>query len=210
MADSKYCYPGTDVLINIPGIKEQEELSRYERIVTASRITELGANPIYGNFDLKHMQQIHKYIFQDVYPFAGKIRDVDITKQDTLFCKAPYIQDNAKDIYRGLKDEMFLKGLDADRFADRAAHYMAEVNMLHPFREGNGRVQREFVRGLSLNSGYKLDWNRVDKDSVLDASIKSVHNTKDLANVVRSSIVNELPDRDLMDFFKDLQPGMER
>ncbi|WP_301292803.1 Fic family protein [Paenibacillus tyrfis] len=73
-----------------------------------------------------------------------------------------------------------------EEFASRAAHYMAEINILHPFREGNGRTQREFVRQLAANAGYQLDWSKADKSIVLQASIRSAVDTKELSNVILS------------------------
>ncbi|WP_029191439.1 Fic family protein, partial [Paenibacillus elgii] len=80
--------------------------------------------------------------------------------------------------------EKFLKDLPMADFAKCASHYMAEINVLHPFREGNGRAQREFIRQLAVNAGYQLDWSRVDKSLVMQASIRSKVDTQDLSNVI--------------------------
>lgn len=208
--DLKYCYPGTNILINIPGIKKQEQLNKFERIATANRIMQLEDKPIAGKFDLKHLQEIHKYIFQDVYPFAGQIREVDIAKQNTLFCKSQFIPDMAKDIFQSLRKEKLLLNLNIDQFSERAAHYMAEINMLHPFREGNGRTQREFIRTLALNAGYDLDWSRVSSETILNASVRSVYETDNLGKVIKDCIVNQEPEQSLSRFYRNLGQELER
>ena len=136
------------------------------------RLYELLNKPIKGNFDLKHLQSIHKYIFQDLYIWAGEIRTVDIAK-DNMFCKAIFIEDQAKEIFLNLKKEKYLLGLDKKTFAKRLAFYFSEINALHPFREGNGRSQREFIRSLALKNGYLIYFNRVLKDEMISASKKS-------------------------------------
>lgn len=170
--DSKYCYPGTDVLINKLNIKDDDILSEAERKYTAIRGLELLNHPISGKFDLKHLQAIHKHLFQDIYPWAGEIRTVDIAKSN-LFCLTQFIQSYADDIFGKLKFENYLIGLEKDEFVIRCAYYFCEINALHPFREGNGRSQREFIRELALNAGWIIDWHKINPDEMLKASISS-------------------------------------
>lgn len=99
---------------------------------------ELVDKPIQGKFDLKHLQSIHKYIFQDVYEWAGKIRKVDIAKGKEM--------------------------------SVRLAYYFSEINALHPFREGNGRCQREFIRTLALHARYVINFANVGREEMLKAS----------------------------------------
>lgn len=105
--ESPYFYPGTEVLINIPGLRVQKQLDAYERLVTADPV-----------------------------------------------------------------------------FTDRLTYYLTELNVLHPFREGNGRVQREFFRCLALEAGYSINWANADADKILDAMIKSPFNSTRLRNVL--------------------------
>lgn len=188
MTNSKYEYPGTDVLINVPGIRDAEELKRYEAIVTKERLAQLALKPVQESFDLEHLKSIHRFIFKDVYPFAGKLREEDIAKDFFTFAQTQHIETSARDLFSQLRNEGFLKGMPVDRFADRAAHYLAEINVLHPFREGNGRTQREFVRQIAQNAGYDLDWSRLDPERLLRASIRSITNTSDLAAAIREGI----------------------
>ncbi len=100
MSDHIYCYPNSDVLINKLNIRDNDILSEAERRLTMLRISDLIDNPIKGEFDLKHLQTIHKYIFQDIYDWAGEIRTVDIAKQN-MFCKVQYINEQASSGYTG-------------------------------------------------------------------------------------------------------------
>ncbi|WP_179223576.1 Fic/DOC family protein [Paenibacillus tyrfis] len=142
---SKYCYPGTDVLINYAGIRDEEQLKVFESIVTANRLAQLILTPTLGNFDLTHLKSIHHHIFQDVYPFAGKLRTEDIVKDTFRFAPMQFLESSATDLFRDLAKEKFLKDLPMADFAKRASHYMAEINVLHPFREGNGRPCTEGI-----------------------------------------------------------------
>lgn len=169
MPDKIYCYPDSDVLKNRMGIRDKEQLGRLEQRLTMLRILELVDKPIQGKFDLKHLQAIHKYIFQDVYEWAGKTRKVDIAKGN-MFCNVKFIESQAEEIFGKLKKENYLQGLDEKEISLRLAYYFSEVNALHPFREGNGRCQREFARTLALNAGYVINFANVNSEEMLKAS----------------------------------------
>jgi cell filamentation protein len=171
---SIYCYPGIDVLINKQGIVDIKVLEEYESDLTSIRQYMLKKQPIRGRFGLAHFSAIHHYIFQDVYPFAGKLRSEDISKGNTFFCKSQYIEQNLNILLARLKGENYLRGLSAKEFVERASFYMSELNMIHPFREGNGRVIREFIRCLALKAGYDMDWSLVESKALLDAIIITV------------------------------------
>ncbi|SDX38911.1 cell filamentation protein [Marininema mesophilum] len=187
---SSYLYPGTEVLINLADIKNQAELTRYESIVTAQSLAELKIEPIDGDFDGEHLRQIHYHIFKNVYPFAGEFRQVDISKDHTYFCKVKHIEYELEKLFSKLKAEKLLQGLSLEEFARRSAYYFGELNMIHPFREGNGRVQREFIRCLGLNTGYLINWDLIISKLMVDASIQSAFvDNVGLENVVRSCII---------------------
>lgn len=169
MPDKIYCYPDSDVLRNRMGIQDMDQLRRLEKRVTMLRILELVDKPIQGKFDLKHLQSIHKYIFQDVYDWAGKIRKVEIAKGN-MFCNTKFIESQAEEIFGKLKEENYLQGLDEKEISVRLAYYFSEINALHPFREGNGRCQREFIRTLALHAGYVINFANVSGKEMLKAS----------------------------------------
>lgn len=172
MADRVYCYPDSDILINKLGIKDQEKLRVFERKLTMLRIMELIDKPLKGSFDFKHLQKIHEYIFQDIYDWAGQIRKVDIAKGN-MFCNVMFIATQAEEIFGNLKEEKFLAGLSKKDFTKRLAYYFAEINALHPFRDGNGRSQREFIRSLALKNGYIISFAAVKEAEMIKASQES-------------------------------------
>lgn len=169
MADKIYCYSDSDVLKNKMGIRSKEMLQCQERRLTMLRILELVNKPIQGKFDLEHLQLIHRYIFQDVYDWAGEIRKVDIAKGN-MFCNAKFIECQAAEIFKKLKDENYAQDLSEKDTASRLAYYFSEINALHPFREGNGRSQREFIRALALHIGYVVNFAKVSKEEMIRAS----------------------------------------
>ena len=169
---TSYTYPDSDVLRNKLNIRDQKELDKAEAAITAVRLKQLVRNPVKGEFDLKHFRRIHKYIFGDIYEWAGEIRNCNIAKSN-LFCLAVYIPSFAESVFSELEKEDYLKGLDRNQFVKRCAYFFGEVNALHPFREGNGRVEREFFRELALNAGWFIDWSMVTEDDIVDASIAS-------------------------------------
>lgn len=169
MPDEVYCYADSDVLMNKLGIRDIEQLQLMEKRLTMLRILELIERPVQGEFDLKHLQAIHRYIFQDIYEWAGKIRTVDIAKGN-MFCNVKFIQSQADEIFGKLKEEIYLQDLDEKELPARLAYYFSEINALHPFREGNGRCQREFIRILALRAGYAINFAKVSREEMQKAS----------------------------------------
>ncbi len=152
-----YVYPGTSILRNLRDIRDARRLEEFEAGRTAARLRQLQHRPIAGRFDIQHLQAIHRHIFQDVYEWAGEFRTVDIGKSGDLFALARHIGSSLRRTFEALSREQHLKGVSPERFCERGAFYLGELNAIHPFREGNGRAQREFVRELALYSGYTLD-----------------------------------------------------
>ncbi|OGS98644.1 MAG: hypothetical protein A3H99_12830 [Gallionellales bacterium RIFCSPLOWO2_02_FULL_59_110] len=168
-----YVYPDTGVLRNKADIRDQAALDAFEADATAVRMLELLDNPIQGVFDLKHLCAIHRYLFQDVYDWAGEIRTVDISRGDSRFANFGLIEGYLDQQLRGLAAENFLRGTEPDRFVAQLAHYMGEINAAHPFREGNGRVQRLFCAQLADQAGYFIDFGTVDQTRMYEAMIAS-------------------------------------
>ena len=168
-ADDTYCYPGTDVLRNKAEITNAEDLDAYEGELSTLRSIEILENPVAGQFDLAHLKRIHLALFQDVYDWAGKIRTVDISRGNSRFANVRFIESAANDIFNKLARENWLKGLDADTLSKRLAHYLSEINALHPFREGNGRVQRIFISQLSQSVGFQLDYSDLEQEQIYRA-----------------------------------------
>lgn len=169
MSDKIYCYPDTDVLKNKPGIKDHDQLLKAEIKATLLRMTELQCRPIKGSFDFAHLKQIHAYIFQDLYSWAGQVRTVNIGKGN-LFCLTQNIDSFADSIFASFAKDCAAAKADPDAFVHALAEHYGDLNALHPFREGNGRTQREFTRELCLACGYDFDLSGTNHSQMLYAS----------------------------------------
>ena len=178
-----YFDPDSGVLKNRFGITDAQLLEATEADLVASRSRELALKPLVGDFDLAHLKAIHRYLFGDIYEWAGQLRTVDISKGNNHFAHHSHIKSAAESILKRLADEKHLAGLDARSFGIRAAHYLGELNALHPFREGNGRAQRELISHLAHRNGYYIVWEQVTQPVLLQASIASFHG--DLAPLER-------------------------
>lgn len=178
--DKIYCYPKTDTLINKFHIKDKTKLESLERDLTALRIKELLQNPIQGDFDLQHLQNIHKHIFQDLFYWAGELRTIRMSK-GIMFAYPENIKTEGNRYFSMLKAENYLLNLPLDLFCEKLAFYKAEINMLHPFRDGNGRALREFFRCLIAYNGYQIVFP-LDKTQYLQAMILSPNDIDPLKN----------------------------
>ncbi|MGF7049462.1 cell filamentation protein [Paenibacillus sp. DS2015] len=183
-SNSRYCYPDSDVLINVPGFIEQKQLDAFERIVTLDRLRLLYLKPLKDKYNRSHLCNIHRFIFKDVYPFAGELRDEDIAKDNFLFANVQFLVSQTDQLLDELRNEDILKNLPFDMFIERLTYYLTELNVLHPFREGNGRTQREFIRCIALESNYSIDWGSVDASTMLKAMIQSPFDNTRLNNVL--------------------------
>lgn len=162
-------YFDSEVLENKLGIKDAEELKKYEYLLSRAREIEFMESGRTVPFNLQGLKEVHRHLFQDVYVWAGETRQVDISKEGNEFCKVDEIGWVAKELFANLREENNLQGLNQNKFVERAAQYFSEVNKLHPFLEGNGRTQRLFFSVLAEQAGYPLDWERVSKEKYLDA-----------------------------------------
>jgi cell filamentation protein len=184
-----YLDASSGVLKNRLGITNATALEQTEAALVATRSYELSQTPIKGQFDLAHLQAIHRYLFGDLYEWAGQLRTIDIGKEGALFAHHTHITNAAATILTQLAEEKHLTGLDPAAFSDRAAHYLAELNALHPFREGNGRAQREFASHLGHAAGYYIAWENIKQPDMLQASIESFKGeTSKLAGLIRENL----------------------
>lgn len=157
------------VLRNKLGLGTPEELAVAEREITHAALVLLGESPVRPTYDLAHLRAIHRRIFGDIYEWAGQIRTVAIAK-GSPFCLPQYIEPASADIFRVLRGENFLQGLERGPFIDRLTFYLGEVNAVHPFREGNGRTQRAFFEQLTRDAGFTLDWQHLDAARNIEVS----------------------------------------
>jgi cell filamentation protein, protein adenylyltransferase len=154
-----YVYPGTNVLRNLAGLRDADVLADHETQANTLRLAQLAALRLEGTYDLAHLQEFHHFIFQDIYSWAGELRSVPLAKPGSMFALPEHIEGYATEVLRQLNDERPLYDLSRGEFAERITYYYAEINAVHPFREGNGRAQRAFLRQLALDAGHTLAWS---------------------------------------------------
>jgi len=181
-----YCYPGSTVLKNVPGFRDQAPLDEFEARVYKARAEQVLPD---GRLTFGHYKAVHKHLFQDVYAWAGKFRTVRIAKGDSMFCYPEHIDGQMKALFGELKRKRLLFGLDADTFAAEMGAFLATLNAIHPFREGNGRTQLAFASLMAARAEHPLQLDRLEPDKFLKAMIVSFSgNDKPLAQIVRKLI----------------------
>jgi cell filamentation protein len=178
-ASDPYLYPGTDVLRNVPGLRNAEQLTAFETAKTAQRIYELQKTPVVGRFDTTHLKTIHQRVFRDVFPWAGQFRTTMLGKAElagqppTWFTPPHLLEQEAQRVFDSLHRSDLFRRIQPIEFARKAARLLSEINALHPFREGNGRTQRLFVEALANHAGHQLHFDVVSRERMVRASIEA-------------------------------------
>ena len=169
---NSYFIPGTSVLKNKLGITDYNQLVKEEAKISALRNAELYITPIEGNFDFDHLRQIHYYLFSDIYPFAGKKRIVDMKKEKGAFADVSVMDYYLEDVFLEA-NEGISHIRNTYEFSELLAKLYTKLIFCHPFREGNGRSIREFIREYAVEKSKKMpfgevnfDWRNVDKESL--------------------------------------------
>jgi cell filamentation protein len=170
--EDPYCYRRTSVLRNKGGLRKQEVLDGFELEMSTLRAQE--PLPV-GSFDTAHYRSIHHHLFQDVYSWAGRYRTVRTAKEGNVFCYPEYIADTMEALFRCLQVPPFMGRSDADAFITGAAAFLAELNAIHPFREGNGRAQLTFLFLVAERAGHPLALAELRPASFLRAMLASFH-----------------------------------
>lgn len=165
-----YVYPKTQVLKNSENIKDAEKLTAFEAEMFKLRAD---LNIPAGSFDSTHYKSIHKHLFQDVYDWAGEYRTVRIAKGGNWFCHPEYIDAHMTKLFQTLKRDNHLKGLKSEDFVKKAANFLAELNAIHPFRDGNGRTQLLFLNALAKTTEHPLIIENIKPHRFLTAMIES-------------------------------------
>ncbi len=174
------CYKGTTCLINKMNITDEDTLNKIEADITFAKSSQLEECPISGNFDFEHYKAIHKFLFEDLYSWAGEIRKVNLYKKGTAFTDFNKIEDVADRIFLRLKAENFFRECSDDEFVNNIVDFYCMTNMLHPFREGNGRTQRIFIAQLVRFCGYDINFSDIDPDELIIGTINSANGVTDL------------------------------
>ncbi len=173
MAEDPYLDPAARVLRNRLGITETDALARAEADVVTARVYRLLRRRLEGGYDLDHFRAFHRCLFGDLYDWAGDLRTVNIARS-VSFGHWRHIERYLDLVFLELADEGHLQELDRHDFIRRLAHYLAEVNAAHPFREGNGRTQRAFFGQLATDAGWIVRWSAitpVENDRAAEASM---------------------------------------
>jgi cell filamentation protein len=165
-----YCYPDSTVLINKLGLRDQAKLDAFEAEITTQR----SAEPLpAGRLSYAHYRAIHRHLFQDVYAWAGKLRNVCISKDGSMFCYPEHIDGEMRKLFDGLRGSNYFRGLTSKELSYKAAHFLSELNAIHPFREGNGRTQLALLILLAEQAGHPLILDDLDPSTMLAAMVTS-------------------------------------
>lgn len=168
-----YCYANSSVLVNRFNILNETILQTAESEITleAARGIPFGLPP----YDFAYLKNIHRQLFSRIYDWAGMVRTIDLSKGNTRFCTVSRIEPEADKIFKRLADADFFVGYGKEALAESLAELYGDLNMIHPFREGNGRTQRILFEHLAYYCDYELDWGVVSKNEWTQANIQSVH-----------------------------------
>jgi cell filamentation protein len=169
-SNDPYVYPGTTTLRNRLGLTDPADLDRIERLYVTDRTTRGIPR---GSFDLSRLRAIHHHRFQDVYDWAGELRTVEISKGDQQFQFRKYILTGMADVHGRLVRSHFLKGLSSAQFAEQASVVIGDINSIHPFRQGNGRTQLQYLKQLAVSAGHSLNLVHIPASRWIEASISS-------------------------------------
>lgn len=166
-----YVYDGTEILKNKFNIKNAEKLREIERGLTSQKALKFLKLDLPKKFDFNYLKKIHKFVFGDLYSWAGKPRTIDIYKENAFFCKSVNINLYAEEIFGKLERKNYLKDIKTkEEFALELAQTFLDINALHCFREGNGRTQRIFILNLAKYNGYELSFKNISSEEMIKLS----------------------------------------
>ena len=158
---------------NLLGMTNFTDLEQAEAFTFSIRATQIeqGTYNIMS-FSLTNFVGLHHHLFQDIYSFAGQFRDVQLMKGNTRFCQVQYMDAYSSNLFTQLENEPCW---DTIEYAvKRLAYFKSELNMLHPFREGNGRTIRIFLQAFAKSKGFFWTYDKIDRDEYLQAMIRAV------------------------------------
>lgn len=169
VGQDSYCYPGSTVLRNKLDIRDDVTLSEVERQLSAIAADNVDFSlPPYS---LAYLQNIHRTLFSDLYEWAGELRTVGISKQNTRFCQPEYMAREAEKIFKRMAAADWFEGKGRADLIVAVAEAYSDLNVVHPFREGNGRTQRILFEHLIMNAGFEISWWGIDEDEWICANI---------------------------------------
>lgn len=192
LGDSLYCYAGTSILKNKLNIRDEHILEQAELELSglSSSLIDYAEPP----YNLQYLQAIHTQLFGDLYEWSGQLRQIDISKGDTRFCTFSRIEIETNKLLNSLQQQNYFQDLESKYFIPKLADLYCELNVIHPFREGNGRTQRIFFEHLIAYCGYGIDWSKINsKEHWVQANIEGFYgNLQPLIQIFDSCII--MPD----------------
>jgi cell filamentation protein len=168
--DGPYCL-ANGVLVNKLEITNTQDLNEVEAELAALAISHLLSLASPKEFSTASLINIHREIFFEIYPWAGKFRTVDIAKGNTHFEAHENIESRLNSLFASCQSQNYFNGLNKNDFATYVADFFIELNRIHPFREGNGRTQRLLLSQLARNAGYKIAWEGISESAMKEACI---------------------------------------
>ena len=193
------CYPNTTVLVNKLDIRTQELLTEAESVLVTSCSVKLEKTMRFENVDFDYYKNLHRQMFSDLYDWAGTVRKINISKKGTVFCNASDIERIGTLKFERLKKQKFLKEMKNDEFLDELTDLYHELNMLHPFREGNGRTLRLFVTLLVRNTGRDINFNNADRSKHIDQQLDLFRYITNLDDHIAFAHIHDISLHDLTD-----------
>ncbi|MGC5703359.1 putative adenosine monophosphate-protein transferase Fic [Pseudomonas sp. NFXW11] len=164
-----YCYPDSDLLRNKLNIRDDQILSAAQRQISAIAADSIEFSP--APYDLDYLKHIHRTLFSDLFEWAGELRTVGISKQDTRFCQPAFLEKEAGKIFKLMAAANWYDGVTRVELISAVAYAYSELNVVHPFRDGNGRAQRILFEHLIVNAGFEISWWGVEEKDWILANI---------------------------------------
>lgn len=184
--DRLYCYPNSDTLKNLLDIRDASNLAEVEAYIVGLRMAQVLGEQVTFTLDFAFLKYLHRRLFGDLYEWAGTTRQVDLSKGDTRFAVWERVESESENVFNEIAATPPLRtGTGRSWFLAAASHFLVEINVVHPFREGNGRTTRVFTELWAKSMGLRLAWNLVEPEEVIQAMIHGVAND---ANMLRSTM----------------------
>lgn len=195
MANNKYSWENeSDKILKRLVLQDDEEF------LSKKRAKELFDNGILKKIQVgtfEGLKEIHRYLFQECYGTEGKIREHDVRKEDTVFCRAMYLEDNLKTVSK----------MPENNFEEIIEKYV-EMNIMHPFYEGNGRATRIWLDQMLIRSlGMYVNWQNINRNDYLSAMKRSVVNDLELKFLFKENLTEDVESRDI--FMKGINQSYE-
>ena len=163
--DDPYCQPN-GVLINHFNIKDSKSLNEIEAEFSSLALQNILLNPSPEIFTVDYLKFVHNEIFKEIYPWAGQFRKVDIGKADIWFKKHQDIEVQLASLFEKLTAANTFIGLDLNEFSKMAGEFLAELNHIHPFREGNGRTQGLILSQIAIKNDMAINWEGISSSAM--------------------------------------------